>query len=397
MLNRQVEQSLAGSSVVRRMFEEANRLRGEAGGGEVCDFSLGNPHLEPPPELVRRLAELTAAPPPGLHRYMPTAGFPESRAKMAEAFSRWEETHCPASNVVMTAGAACGLNIVFRTLLNPGDEVVCFAPLFPEYRFYVMHAGGACRVVETSDTFDLVPELLATALSPATRVVLVNSPNNPTGRVYSAETIRELTQVLAQANRRRDVPIVLVSDEPYRRLVYGPPVPSLWKHYPHTISVGSFSKDLGLAGSRIGFVAVHPECADAAALVEGLIFCLRTLGFVNASALYQLAVVDCLESSVDIAAYQRNRDLLAGGLARIGYDCRVPEGAFFLFPRTPIADDGVFCRRLAEQRVVAVPGSGFGRPGYMRLSYAVEPRVIESALPRFERVFHTHGETISHR
>ena len=388
LVSRHIAEQLSSASWIRRMFEEADKLRAQVGAENVFDFSLGNPHLEPPKELVDRLRQLTERPPAGMHRYMPNAGYPEARARIADWVGQRESTNVPASHVIMTAGAACGLNVVFRALLDPGDEVVLVAPIFPEYRFYVMHAGGECRIAQTSANFDLDLSALADAIGPRTRAVVINSPNNPTGRVYPAQTIDGLAQLLTEASRNREQPIVLISDEPYRRLVYdGTAVPSLFDRYDQTVIVASFSKDLGLAGERIGYLVVHPRLTEAPAVLNGLIFCLRTLGFVNAPALMQRAVAELLDASVDIEAYRHNRDLLCEGLQAIGYEVRKPEGAFYLFPRSPIPDDTEFVRRLQEEHVLAVPGRGFGRAGHFRLSYALPPELILRALPGFERAF----------
>lgn len=388
LLSEQIASCLSAASWIRRMFEEAATLRKQYGADNVFDFSLGNPHLEPPAELTRRLRELTSEPRPGMHRYMPNPGFPEVRAKVAASVSGREGRVVPPEHVVMTVGAACGLEITLRALLNPGDEVLLFAPIFAEYRFYVMHAGGDVRLAETAADFDLDLDAVARAIGPRTRVVLVNSPNNPTGRVYPEKTIDGLVEILRAMSRKYGRPIVLLSDEPYRRLVYDgvKPVP-LFPRYEHTIIVSSFSKELGLAGERIGYLALHPEFSEADRVLAGIIFCLRTMGFVNAPALMQLAIADVLEASVDVDAYKRNRDLFYHGLRDIGYEVIRPEGAFFLFPKTPISNDLDFVNRLQAEQVLSVPGLGFSRPGYIRLSYAVEPRVIERALPRFEKVF----------
>lgn len=391
-LARSIAGSLEAASLVRRMFEEANRLRAQHGPDAVLDFSLGNPHLEPPPEFLDSLKRLVNDPAPGKHRYMPNPGFDDVRETIAKDVSRREGVAVPPDHVVMTVGAASALNIVFKSLLDPGDEVVLFAPIFPEYRFYVQHADGKCVLAETTDDFDIDPAKLEQAIGPRTRIVLINSPNNPTGRVYPAASIDALIETMERANKTRKRPIVLVSDEPYRRLVYdGASVPPLLSRYSASIIATSFSKDLGLAGERIGYLAVHPQFPAVEEALSGLIFCLRTLGFVNAPALMQRAVAASLDASVDIAAYKQNRDALFDGLTGIGYDVVKPEGAFFLFPRTPIPDDAEFCRRLREELVLAVPGSGFARAGHMRLSYAVEPEIIDRALPRFRKAFEAVG------
>jgi aspartate aminotransferase len=386
-INREVAASLEGASWIRRMFEEGERLRAQYGDENVFDFSLGNPHLPPPREFAAALRRLAENPPPGVHRYMPNPGFPEVRRKVAEWYGRRERTPIPPEHVVMTCGAAGAINVALRTLLDPGDEVILFSPIFAEYRFYVLHAQGRGGYVETDASFLIDPERTAEAITERTRVVLINSPNNPTGRVYPESTIVELCRLLADKSRRYGRPIVLLTDEPYRRLVYdGVEAPPVMPHYPATIAASSFSKELGLAGERIGYLIVHPDFPDAGETLRGLIFCLRTMGFVNAPALMQLAAAESLDSSVDVEAYRANRDLLHGALTGMGWAMEKPEGAFYLFPRTPIADDVEFVRRLQAERILAVPGSGFGRAGHVRLSYAVDRGVIERSLPQFERV-----------
>jgi aspartate aminotransferase len=387
-LARQVAECLQSASWIRRMFEEGDRLRAQVGAENVFDFSLGNPHLEPPVAVLNRLQELATAAPRGLHRYMPNAGFPAVRKAMAAAVSKSEGCPVPPEHVVMTGGAASGLNVVLKALLDPGDSVVAFAPIFPEYEFYARNAGGTLRLAPTTDDFDLDVDALDCLIDDQTRVVLINSPNNPTGRVYPAATIAALANILRRHSQRRPRPIVLVSDEPYRRLVYdGVVVPPVFPQYPASILAGSFSKDLGLAGERIGYLAVHPDFPDAAPLLAGLVFCLRTLGFVNAPALWQQVVANCLDASVNVAAYEENRTLLYNGLCAIGYRVVKPQGAFYLFPQSPLEDDTAFVELLCQRRVLVVPGRGFHKPGYFRLSYAVEPELIRRALPQFAEAF----------
>lgn len=388
MLAREIADCLSAASWIRRMFEEGAALRARHGAANVLDFSLGNPHLEPPAELLDSLKRQTADPRPGIHRYMPNPGFPEVRARMAESIGQREGMAIPPEHVVMTVGAACGLVIALRALLNPRDEVLLFSPFFAEYRFYVMHARGECRIAQTTADFDLDLESAAANITPQTRVVLINSPNNPTGRVYPRATIERLVRLLEEKSRAYGRPIVLLSDEPYRRLVYdGATVTPVFPLYEQAVVVNSFSKELGVAGERIGYLVVHPRFAEAPSYLAGLIFCLRTMGFVNAPALMQLAVADALDSSVDVDAYRANRNLFWNGLTKIGYEVVRPEGAFFLFPRSPIPDDVEFVKRLQRELVLSVPGVGFAQPGYFRLSYAVEPDVIERSLPRFEKAW----------
>jgi aspartate aminotransferase len=369
------------------MFEEGNRLRAQFGADQVYDFSLGNPHLEPPAAFAEALADLAHHPEPGLHRYMPNPGFTDVREAIGRWYGQREGVSIPTEHVLMTCGAAGAINVALRSMLEPEDEVILFVPIFAEYRFYVMHARGVCRFVETTEEFDIDLDRLESAIGPKTRAVLINSPNNPTGRVYPESTIRGLCDVLDRQSRKIGRPIVLMTDEPYRTITYdGVQVPAVMPHYPATLGISSFSKDLGLAGERIGYLIVHPEFPDAAELLRGLIFCLRTMGFVNAPAIIQKSVARVLGTSVEVDAYRRNRDALLPALTSMGLEIVRPEGAFFLFPKTPIPNDIEFVQKLQAERVLSVPGTGFGRPGYIRLSYAVEPDVIERALPQFEKV-----------
>ncbi|QDU63368.1 Putative N-acetyl-LL-diaminopimelate aminotransferase [Planctomycetes bacterium Pan216] len=386
VLSDRIAGCLDSASLVRKMFEEGARLRAEFGADDVCDFSLGNPHLEPPSEFKDQLRELATDPAPGAHRYMHTSGYPHAREAVACSVSQREGVEVPSSHVVMATGAACGLNIVLHALLNPGEEVIILAPIFPEYRFYIFHSGGECRIVPSKPDFDIDLEALAEAISEKTRAIIINSPHNPTGRVYPEESIDGLTKLLKEKSDELGRPIVLIADEPYRRLVYdGVEVAPVLPRYESTILVASFSKDLGLAGERIGYVAAHPSFPTE--LIEGISFCLRTLGFVNAPGLMQRVIAEVMDASVDLPAYKHNRDLFYEGLTEIGYEVVKPEGAFYLFPKTPLEDDRVFCKRLMNERVLAVPGSGFAAPGHMRISYAVKPEVIEKALPRFKTAF----------
>ena len=387
LLNREVEGSLDSASWIRRMFEEGNRLRAEFGDGNVYDFSLGNPHLEPPAAFVDALRELAEHPTPGMHRYMPNPGFTDVRRAIGEWYGKREGVTIPTDHVVMTCGAAGAINVAMRTLLEPGDEVVLFVPIFAEYRFYVMHQRGTCRFVETDAEFNIDLDRLAEAINPRTRMVLINSPNNPTGRVYPAETIVGVCQLLEEKSNEFGRPIILVTDEPYRSLVYdGVVVPPIMPHYKATLGISSFSKDLGLAGERIGYLLVHPEFPEADQILRGLVFCLRTMGFVNAPAIIQLAVSKSLGATVDVDAYRRNRDSLYDALVGMGMEIVKPEGAFYLFPKSPIPDDVAFVKLLQAERILSVPGAGFARPGYIRLSYAVEADVIERSLPQFAKV-----------
>ncbi len=382
-----VEQDMTRASWIRKMFEQGVRMKQELGADQVFDFSLGNPILEPPEAVQSSLRKLLDEPPPGLHRYMPNAGHPNVRFQIAAHLAEEHGQPFEAEDVIMTTGAAGGLNVALKSLLDPGDEVVIIAPYFTEYPFYADNHGGRTVAVDATEDFDLDIAALADAIGPKTKVVLINSPNNPTGRMYTAERLAELGRLLADKERESGRVITLLSDEPYRKIVYdGLNAPSVFDAHPNTVLVLSHSKDLGLAGERIGYLSISPRHADRMDLRGAATFTNRTLGFVNAPATFQHVAAACQSESVPVESYQALRDLFCAGLDRAGIEYRKPQGAFYLFPKTPIADDLKFTQMLLENRVLAVPGSGFGRPGHMRLAYCVTQAEIEGALPIFERV-----------
>ena len=369
-------------SWIRRMFEEGIQLKQEHGEDNVFDLSLGNPIIEPPPQFFRELRRLADAPLSGAHRYMPNAGYPRARAAVAAQLS--EETGQPfdENHILMTVGAGGALNVALKTLLDPGDEVVVFAPYFVEYLFYADNHAGTCRVVPPDDRFLPDMDALRHALTPRTRAVIINSPNNPTGVLYPAETLDAIARAIQSAERLHGTEICLISDEPYRRILFdGLEYPHSFHHHPRAIVATSHSKDLALPGERIGYIAIHPQMSDAATIMDGLIFCNRTLGFVNAPALMQRIVARLQDVTVDIADYQRKRDCLHAALTEIGYQVVRPDGAFYMFPRAPIADDIAFVAELQRHRLLAVPGTGFGLPGHFRISYCTDDRTLERAIP----------------
>lgn len=368
------------------MFEEGARLKKIHGADHVFDFSLGNPNV-PPPDIVRqKMIELAASQEHGKHAYMPNAGHHSTRAAMS-AYLCGE--YCVAlahDHIIATCGAAGGLNIIFKALLDPGDEVVCPAPFFVEYGFYADNHGGVLKPVPTHPDFTLDLDRMERAVGPKTKVVLINSPNNPTGQIYSAESLAGLAKVLKEKSRQFGRTVYLVSDEPYRKIVYDDcAVPCIFQHYHESLITSSYSKDLSLPGERIGFVAVGPAAEDAKGIMDALTLANRILGFVNAPAFMQRLVVELQGICVDVDIYKRKRDRLVGALTSFGYELTVPRGAFYLFPRAPIADDVQFVGLLQEENILAVPGTGFGGPGHFRLAYCVDDRTIEGALPGFER------------
>lgn len=377
---------------IRRMFEAGVSLKLQHGEDNVYDLSLGNPVAEPPEEFRRELLRLAQHPIPGMHRYMPNSGYAETRKAVADGLAA--ETGLPfgPGHIVMTCGAAAALNVVLKTILNPGDEVIILSPYFVEYVYYVDNHGGETVTVATTPDFQLDLEAIEAAVTPKTRALIINSPNNPSGAVYPAQDIQELGDLLARKQREYGTEVFIVSDEPYRRIIYdGLTYPQVFPHYPNTVVVHSHAKDLALPGERIGYIAINPEYPGAEDLADGIAFCNRSLGFVNAPALMQHVVRVLQGVSVDAGEYQRKRDYLYGHLTELGYSVTRPQGAFYLFPKSPVDDDTAFVDTLQEWNVLTVPGRGFGTPGYFRISYCVEDRVIEGSLEGFARAAERFG------
>lgn len=369
------------SSWIRKMFEQGARMKTDFGPENVFDFSLGNPDLPPPPQFSRVLAALVRDEEPGCHAYMPNSGYPQVCAALAAKLAQEQDVALTAGDVLMTCGAAGGLNVIMKALLDPGDEVIVFSPYFVEYTFYIDNHGGVTKIVPTDAEFNLDLAAVEAALNEKTKAVLINSPNNPTGQVYRAETLAALGRLLDQQGRT----IYLIADEPYRKIVYdGITVPSVMAASRNAIVVSSYSKDLSLPGERIGYVAVHPEMPDKAALLNAMTLANRILGFVNAPALMQRAVARLQEVSVDMSIYARRREVFCEMLDAAGLEYVRPKGAFYLFPKTSI-DDVEFCKLLLEEKILAVPGQGFGRPGHIRLAFCVEEKVIRGAAEGFRR------------
>jgi aspartate aminotransferase len=373
-------------SMIRKMFEEGSRLKKIHGADKVFDFSLGNPNLPPPEALKAALRAVVEADAPDLHAYMPNAGLPETRDAIAARLGADQGVALEGAQVVVTCGAASALNIVFKALLDPGDEVLVSSPYFVEYGFIADNHGGVLKAVPSAPDFSLDVGALEAAMGPRTKIVLVNTPNNPTGSIYSAESLARLAEAMERRGRELGRSIYLVSDEPYRKIAYdGAKVPSPLASYGNSIVVASFSKDLSLPGERIGFVAVNPAAEDLQALMGALILANRILGYVNAPSLMQRVIAGVGDACVDVSIYQRKRDLLAAGLRAVGYDFSLPAGAFYLFPKSPTPDEGRFVALLKEENILVVPGSGFGTPGFFRIAYCVDDRTIEGAMPGFGR------------
>jgi aspartate aminotransferase len=371
----------------RRMFEEGIRIKKLYGEDSVYDFSLGNPDTEPPEALNEALVEAVAHPVTGMHRYMSNAGYEEVRTEIADYLSEERGIPFTSAHIFMTAGCAGGLNMIFRSMLNRRDEVIVPSPFFWEFKNYIKNAGGVTRFVETHEDFQLDIGKIEEAITPKTRAILINSPNNPTGAVYSEESLKELARLLNE-KRAQGQDIYIVSDDAYRKLVYdGQKLPNLFKMYDLVLAVTSHSKDLALAGERIGYIAISPQIKEFQLLVSALTITIRTLGFVNAPALFQRIVGKFQKTSVSIADYEKKRDILYDTLIQAGFECVKPTGAFYMFPRSPIPDELEFVRALQQdERIMVVPGRGFGRKGYFRIAYCVPLEKILGSLDGFTRM-----------
>jgi len=381
-ISQKVHDFMERASWIRKMFEEGIRMKQEFGAENVFDLSLGNPVAEPPQELVDAMISAAQDPITGQHRYMPNAGLEATRKAVAEALSEECKVSMSAGDIVMVCGAAGGLNVTLKTLLDPGDEVIVFAPYFVEYMFYADNHGGKAVPVDTRDDFSIDLESFRAAVTSKTKAVIINSPNNPTGVVYSRQALQELADALREKSKEIGRTIYLISDDPYKKIVFdGVETPNVLELYKNSIYITSHSKDLAVPGERIGYVAVHPQAEDAEAVMAGLIFCNRVLGFVNAPALFQRVVQKVQHVTVDVEQYRKRRDFLYKELTGIGYEVVKPQGAFYFFPKSPIADEVEFARLLSARKVLVVPGRGFGTPGYFRISTCFPDRVIKGALP----------------
>jgi aspartate aminotransferase len=383
----EILEAIRKGSWIRKMFEEGAQMKAALGEDKVHDFTLGNPYGEPPPRLAAEIARLADHPSPGLHKYMPNAGFPEVRDAIARSLRGLTGLPFEGSAVVMTSGAAGALNVALRALLSPGDEVVVLAPFFVEYLFYIRNAGGVPVVAETDPGFGIDLEAIRSVLTGRTKAILVNTPNNPTGAVYPGEALRGLDALLAERERETGRPIYAISDEPYRKIVYpgsafAPPA----AHLRNCLVAYSHSKDLNVPGERIGYLAVSPRAADSAEVAEACGFCNRILGFVNAPSLMQRAVASMQDEPADLTVYLANRDALLSALGRAGFRVTPPGGAFYLFVPSPTPDEMPFVSAAREENVLVVPGSGFGRGGHFRIAYCTDPAVVERSVPAWLRL-----------
>lgn len=375
------------SSAIRAMFEEGKIMAAKYGAENVYDFSLGNPNVPAPVQVKEAIIEEAEREDPiVLHGYMSNAGYEDVRQAVAESINKKFDTAFSAKNIIMTVGAAGGLNVILKTLLNPGDEVIAIAPYFGEYNSYVSNFDGKLVVVSpNTETFQPNLTELEEKLTARTKAVIVNSPNNPTGVIYSEETIQAMAEILRKKQKEFGTDIYLISDEPYRELAYdGVEVPYLTKYYENAIIGYSFSKSLSLPGERIGYLVIPDEAADSEDVISAAGTATRILGYVNAPSLIQKAVAKCLDAQADVPYYDRNREDLYNGLKEMGFECIKPQGAFYLFMKSPVADEKVFCEAAKKQHILIVPGSSFACPGYVRIAYCVAHETIINSMPGFK-------------
>ena len=375
------------SSAIRAMFEEGKIMAAKYGAENVYDFSLGNPNVPAPVQVKEAIIEEAEKEDPiVLHGYMSNAGYEDVRQAVAESINKKFDTAFSAKNIIMTVGAAGGLNVISKTLLNPGDEVIAIAPYFGEYNSYVSNFDGKLVVVSpNTETFQPNLTELEEKLTARTKAVIVNSPNNPTGVIYSEETIQAMAEILRKKQKEFGTDIYLISDEPYRELAYdGAEVPYLTKYYENAIIGYSFSKSLSLPGQRIGYLVIPDEAADSEDVISAAGTATRILGYVNAPSLMQKAVAKCLDAQADVPYYDRNREDLYNGLKEMGFECIKPQGAFYLFMKSPVADEKVFCEAAKKQHILIVPGSSFACPGYVRIAYCVAHETIINSMPGFK-------------
>ena len=384
MISEKIKGLISNSSAIRAMFEDGKKLSAIYGAENVYDFSIGNPNVEPPAKVKEAIIEILSSESPNLvHGYMNNCGYEDVRDTISNYLNKQHDLILTQNNIVMTCGAAGGLNIILKTILNPEDEVITFSPFFGEYTNYVNNFDGKLVTVATNpETFEPDLEALSKAITAKTKALIINNPNNPTGVIYSKEVLSELADLLYKKQKEFNTSIYLISDEPYRELVYdGIEVPCLLKYYKNTFIGYSYSKSLSLPGERIGYVVVNNGMDDFDNILSGLNVANRILGFVNAPSLFQRVIAKTIDEKVDVSIYKKNRDLLYNHLIELGFTCVKPQGAFYLFPKSPIPDDKKFCEDAKKFNLLIVPGSSFGCPGYVRLAYCVSYETIKNSLP----------------
>ena len=380
-------------SWIRRMFEEGIAMKKQFGLENVYDLSLGNPVMEPPPEFKRELKRLANNPYKGMHGYMENAGYPATRAAVATQLTKETGIKLTEKDIVMAVGAAGAINVALKTILDPGDEVIVFIPWFVDYFNYVENHDGMVKPLPTDENFLPRLDTLEAGIGPRTKAVLINSPNNPTGVVYSAELMTKIAEILQKKETEYGTEIFIVSDEPYKKIIYdGLKYPSPLNFHRHSIIATSHSKDLSIAGERIGYIALHPDSEHHDDMITGFVFCTRVLGFINAPAFMQNVVRHLQDVTIPVSEYQRRRDFIYSHLVKMGYYVNKPQGAFYIFPKCPIKDDVAFVHELQhEHHVLTVPGVAFGAPGYFRLVYCVDDELLEKSMPGLEIIAKKYG------
>ncbi|MBU2509855.1 pyridoxal phosphate-dependent aminotransferase [bacterium] len=390
-ISKNITAAIQNSSVIRKMFEEGIRRVKLYGEENVFDLSIGNPVFEPPPEVKQALLTIAQSDEKGTHRYMPNPGYTTSRDFICRLYQKETGLSLATEDVVFTTGAAGALNVIFKTLLDPGNEVIVLMPYFSEYDFYFSNHGGTAKRVDTNVHFHFDFDNLEKALAPGVKAVLINTPNNPTGVVYNKEELDQLGKLLSRKSKEFGYPITLVSDEPYKNLSYGVDTPSIFNSYDNSIIITSYSKDLAIPGERIGYIAISPNHEDRTQIQNGAVVSLRILGFINAPAIWQRVIPLVGNAKVDLKPYRENRDLLYDHLTKCGFECTKAEGGFYLFPKSPIEDDREFIKSAQELNLLMVPGSAFRRPGYFRLAFCFETDFIHRSLPLFTKLAEQYG------
>ena len=386
-ISKKIHKFIEEGGWIRKMFESGIILKEQYGSENVFDLSLGNPVIEPPQEFHEALLKLASNPRPGMHRYMPNAGYQNTRDVIANSIAKESKVNLTGNNIIMTCGAAAALNVTLKTILDPKEEVIILSPFFVEYEYYIDNHGGKPVIVPTNPDFSLNMDDIEKSITSRTRAIIINSPNNPTGVVYNEKTYQDLSEIFIKKQKEHNRTIYIISDEPYRKIVFGSTVcPHWFNYYDNSIIVHSHAKDLALPGERIGYIAVSPHSAETSLLIDGLTFSNRILGFVNAPALMQNLVEHLQSTVVDPQIYETKMNFLYSELTEMGYQITKPQGAFYLFPKSPIKDDAVFTEELLAEKVLLVPGRGFGSPGHFRISYCVEDSVIEGSLQGFKKV-----------
>ncbi len=388
MFSKKTIESLEKSSWIRAMFEEGNKLRQLHGADNVYDFSLGNPDVEPPKAVKDAIRDISNSKEKGMHKYMSNGGYESTRKAVADMISKEYNMDISSSNICMVTGAAAGINVTLKSILNDLEEVIIFKPFFAEYLFYITHSNGIPVIVDTiKDTFTMDLDKFANAITNKTKAIIINSPNNPTGVVYGESDLEQMATIIKEKEDKFGTNIFIISDEPYTKIVYGNiKIPTMMKIFKKTISINSYSKSLSLPGERIGYITVSPLIPNNQLLMSAILFNNRTLGFVNAPAIQQRIIEKCINEKIDPIIYEERRDLLYNHLISLGFTCQKPDGAFYLFMKSPEEDEVNFVKQAQKFNILLVPGSGFGQPGYVRLSYCISKDIIKRSLPSFTKL-----------